>query len=205
MTDLRPDQRHAARDPHGDGAGHRAAARALRGHHADRAVQPGHRESVRAAGRRGRGVHRGRGRRRHQHRAAARCAGADPVARGGHPAPAAAARRGRRGAGRRHARLCQPGPARRSAPPTPRCRPIPSPTSTCSQSQEDIGIPNTVTSVLASYRGLDTLGELVVVFTAGVAVLSLLGPLAPGRQRPEPGTDVRPRRLPRPARGQPAC
>jgi multicomponent Na+:H+ antiporter subunit B len=49
------------------------------------------------------------------------------------------------------------------------------------QSQEDIGIPNTVTSVLASYRGLDTLGELVVVFTAGLAVLSLLGPLA----RPE--------------------
>jgi multicomponent Na+:H+ antiporter subunit B len=45
------------------------------------------------------------------------------------------------------------------------------------QSQEDIGIPNTVTSVLASYRGLDTLGELVVVFTAGVTVLLLLGPL----------------------------
>lgn len=56
------------------------------------------------------------------------------------------------------------------------------------QSQQDIGIPNTVTAVLASYRALDTLGELVVVFTAGVAVLSLLGPLA----RPEearPGAD----------------
>jgi multicomponent Na+:H+ antiporter subunit B len=56
------------------------------------------------------------------------------------------------------------------------------------QSQEDVGIPNTVTSVLASYRGLDTLGELVVVFTAGLAVLSLLGPFA----RPEqtrPGAD----------------
>ncbi|WP_328504375.1 DUF4040 domain-containing protein [Streptomyces sp. NBC_00457] len=53
------------------------------------------------------------------------------------------------------------------------------------QSQEDIGIPNTVTSVLASYRGLDTLGELVVVFTAGLAVLSLLGPLArPEQTRP---------------------
>ncbi len=45
------------------------------------------------------------------------------------------------------------------------------------QSQEDIGIPNTVTAVLASYRGLDTLGELVVVFTAGIGVLLLLGPL----------------------------
>lgn len=42
------------------------------------------------------------------------------------------------------------------------------------QSQEDIGIPNTVTSVLASYRGFDTLGELVVVFTAGVGVVLLL-------------------------------
>lgn len=52
------------------------------------------------------------------------------------------------------------------------------------QSQTDIGIPNTVTSVLASYRGLDTMGELVVVFTAGLAVLSLLGPLA----RPEETT-----------------
>ncbi|MPZ61947.1 MAG: DUF4040 domain-containing protein [Propionibacteriales bacterium] len=42
------------------------------------------------------------------------------------------------------------------------------------ESQHDIGIPNTVTSVLASYRGYDTLGELVVIFTAGVAVLMLL-------------------------------
>lgn len=41
-------------------------------------------------------------------------------------------------------------------------------------SQDDIGIPNTVTSVLASYRGYDTLGELVVIFTAGVAILLLL-------------------------------
>jgi multicomponent Na+:H+ antiporter subunit B len=46
-----------------------------------------------------------------------------------------------------------------------------------SESRHDIGIPNAVTSVLASYRGLDTLGELVVVFTAGVAVLLLLGSL----------------------------
>lgn len=41
-------------------------------------------------------------------------------------------------------------------------------------SQHDIGIPNTVTSVLASYRGYDTLGELTVIFTAGVAVLLIL-------------------------------
>ncbi|MCU7930175.1 MAG: DUF4040 domain-containing protein [Candidatus Thiodiazotropha sp. (ex Codakia rugifera)] len=40
---------------------------------------------------------------------------------------------------------------------------------------EETGLPNMVTSVLASYRGFDTLGEVVVVFTAGVAVLLLLG------------------------------
>ena len=43
------------------------------------------------------------------------------------------------------------------------------------QSGEEIGIPNVVTSVLASYRGYDTLGETVVVFTAGMGVLVLLG------------------------------
>lgn len=42
------------------------------------------------------------------------------------------------------------------------------------RSNEDIGIPNVVTSVLASYRGFDTLGETVVVFTAAVAVMMLL-------------------------------
>ena len=41
-------------------------------------------------------------------------------------------------------------------------------------SRDDIGIPNIVTSVLASYRGYDTFGETIVVFTAGVAVLALL-------------------------------
>jgi multicomponent Na+:H+ antiporter subunit B len=38
----------------------------------------------------------------------------------------------------------------------------------------DIGVPNVVTAVLGSYRGYDTLGETVVVFTAGVGVLVLL-------------------------------
>ncbi len=42
-------------------------------------------------------------------------------------------------------------------------------------SGEEIGIPNMVTSVLASYRAYDTLGEVVVIFTAGIGVLSLLG------------------------------
>lgn len=39
----------------------------------------------------------------------------------------------------------------------------------------DMAIPNVVTSVLASYRGFDTLGETAVVFTAGLAVALLLG------------------------------
>jgi len=38
-----------------------------------------------------------------------------------------------------------------------------------------IGIPNVVTSVLADYRGFDTLGEVTVIFTAGIGVLLLLG------------------------------
>jgi multicomponent Na+:H+ antiporter subunit B len=42
-------------------------------------------------------------------------------------------------------------------------------------SPNEIGVPNMVTSVLASYRGFDTLGETAVVFTAGVGVLALLG------------------------------
>lgn len=43
------------------------------------------------------------------------------------------------------------------------------------ESPEEIGIPNMVTSVLASYRGYDTLGETTVILTAGIGVLLLLG------------------------------
>jgi multicomponent Na+:H+ antiporter subunit B len=39
----------------------------------------------------------------------------------------------------------------------------------------EIGVPNIVTSILASYRGYDTLGETVVIFTAAIGVLVLLG------------------------------
>ncbi len=53
------------------------------------------------------------------------------------------------------------------------------------ESGVEIGIPNVVTSVLASYRGYDTLGELVVVLTAGVGVLLLLGQQPPGPSRRE--------------------
>jgi multicomponent Na+:H+ antiporter subunit B len=37
-----------------------------------------------------------------------------------------------------------------------------------------IDIPNVVTAILASFRGFDTLGETIVVFTAGIGVLSVL-------------------------------
>ena len=42
------------------------------------------------------------------------------------------------------------------------------------ESGHEIGVPNIVTSVLASYRGYDTMGETAVVFTAAVAVLLLM-------------------------------
>ncbi len=41
-------------------------------------------------------------------------------------------------------------------------------------SPHEVGVPNIVTAVLASYRGYDTLGETTVVFIAGTGVLLLL-------------------------------
>lgn len=43
-----------------------------------------------------------------------------------------------------------------------------------SKSIPETGVPNVVTSVLADYRGYDTLGETTVIFTAGIGVLLLL-------------------------------
>lgn len=43
-----------------------------------------------------------------------------------------------------------------------------------SHSVEETGVPNIVTSVLADYRGYDTLGETTVIFTAGIGVMLLL-------------------------------
>ena len=43
------------------------------------------------------------------------------------------------------------------------------------ESPREVGVPNMVTSVLASYRGYDTLGEVTVIFSAGVGVLALIG------------------------------
>lgn len=51
------------------------------------------------------------------------------------------------------------------------------------RSAEEVQLPNVVTSVLASYRGFDTFGELAVVFTAAVGV-SLLLARRPGQELP---------------------
>ena len=52
----------------------------------------------------------------------------------------------------------------------------------------EVGLPNVVTSVLASYRGYDTLGEVTVIFTAAVGVMMLLG----GRKGDDPGNKNQP-------------
>lgn len=40
---------------------------------------------------------------------------------------------------------------------------------------DETGVRNAVTAVLAGYRGFDTFGEAVVVFSAGIATLVVLG------------------------------
>jgi len=54
-----------------------------------------------------------------------------------------------------------------------------------SRTPTDIDVPNVVTAVLASYRGYDTLGEVAVVFTAGIGVLLLLSGLRRRREEEE--------------------
>jgi len=59
------------------------------------------------------------------------------------------------------------------------------------ETEEEIGVPNLVTAVLASYRGYDTWGETTVIFTACIGVMLLLGGArtAYGRLRPADGDD----------------
>ena len=49
-----------------------------------------------------------------------------------------------------------------------------------------IDVPNVVTAILASFRGYDTLGEVFVIFVAGIGVLFLLGNTNVNR-KPEKG------------------
>lgn len=58
------------------------------------------------------------------------------------------------------------------------------------EGEHETGAPNIVTAVLASYRGYDTLGEVTVIFTAGIGVLLLLSGSGVLRRRdPEDPTD----------------
>jgi len=50
-------------------------------------------------------------------------------------------------------------------------------------SPNETGVDNMVASVLASYRGYDTFGEVIVIFTAGIGVLAILGFSAKQRKR----------------------
>jgi multicomponent Na+:H+ antiporter subunit B len=55
---------------------------------------------------------------------------------------------------------------------------------------KETGTPNIVTALLASYRGYDTLGDVTVIFTAGIGVLLLVGGritrrVKPGESGPE--------------------
>ncbi len=57
-----------------------------------------------------------------------------------------------------------------------------------------VGIPNTVTTVLASFRGYDTMGEAAVIFTAGLGVVAILSGARRRRFRasePPPGDEAR--------------
>lgn len=51
-----------------------------------------------------------------------------------------------------------------------------------------VGIPNTVTTVLASFRGYDTMGETAVIFTAGLGVLMVLA--GARHRRPDPSAEI---------------
>ena len=68
---------------------------------------------------------------------------------------------------------------------------------------EFIDIPNVVTAVLGSFRGYDTLGEVFVVFTAGIGVLFLFSARPSNRRnvkrrvRTEPGQGLRHYLVPR--------
>jgi multicomponent Na+:H+ antiporter subunit B len=53
----------------------------------------------------------------------------------------------------------------------------------------ETGVPNVVTAILASYRGFDTLGEVTVIFTAGIAVMLLLGGRRESTQTETTGDD----------------
>lgn len=57
------------------------------------------------------------------------------------------------------------------------------------QAYPDTGVPNMVAAILASYRSVDTLGEVMVIFTAGLGVVALLSP-RPRRRKKQEASDA---------------
>lgn len=55
--------------------------------------------------------------------------------------------------------------------------------------ERETGVPNIVTAVLASYRGFDTLGEVMVIFTAGIGVLLVFSAAKPKRRETKAETE----------------
>ena len=53
------------------------------------------------------------------------------------------------------------------------------------KTQHEVDVPNIVTAILASFRGYDTLGETIVVFTAGIGVVLLISGYGEGRHEDE--------------------
>lgn len=63
---------------------------------------------------------------------------------------------------------------------------------------EETGSVNLVTAIVVAYRGMDTLGEVVVLFSASTAVVLILTliPMATGPSRPSPVVELTARVLP---------
>lgn len=57
------------------------------------------------------------------------------------------------------------------------------------QTYSDMGIPNLVAAVLAGYRSIDTLGEAMVIFTAGITVFALLAGPVPRHHRAQTNSE----------------
>jgi len=70
-------------------------------------------------------------------------------------------------------------------------------------SYEDMGVPNMVAAVLASYRSIDTMGEAFVIFAAALAVFALLS-VRPRRNLPGVRRRDPPRSGPRKSKGEKA-
>jgi multicomponent Na+:H+ antiporter subunit B len=60
------------------------------------------------------------------------------------------------------------------------------------QGPAELGAPNLVTAVVVTYRGLDTLGEVTVLFlsAAGVGLLLSRRERRPGPEKPEPPSEI---------------